>query len=92
MPSQNLKDWEFSLAHLLDDPIQLSQPLTSRRHMKDEAKTSEHHVQSRSDLNPQQLPLTSLKSLQPDSRTLIIILEVEAMLVRGYQVVFEGCF
>jgi hypothetical protein len=30
MASQNPEDWEFSLIHLLDDPIQLSQLSTSR--------------------------------------------------------------
>jgi hypothetical protein len=33
MSSQNPEDWEFSLVHLLDDPIQFSQPSTSRRHV-----------------------------------------------------------
>jgi hypothetical protein len=33
-----------------------------------------------------------LKSLQPDTRALVIILEVEAMLIGGHQVVFEGRF
>jgi hypothetical protein len=36
--------------------------------------------------------LTSLKSLQLDTRVLIIILEAEAMFIEGNQVVFEGCF
>ena len=60
--------------------------------MQDEAETSKHCVQPRSNLDPQQLPLTSLKSLQPNARVLIIILKVEAMLIEGHQVVFEGCF
>jgi hypothetical protein len=33
-----------------------------------------------------------LKSLQPDARALVIILEPEAMLIEGHQVVFERCF
>jgi hypothetical protein len=33
-----------------------------------------------------------LENLQPDARVLVIILEVEAMLVEGHQIVFEGCF
>jgi hypothetical protein len=37
MASQNPKDWELCLVHLLDDPIQLSQPSTSRRQVRDEA-------------------------------------------------------
>jgi hypothetical protein len=52
MASQNPEDWEFSLAHLLDDSIQLSQLLTSRRHVRDEAETFERRVQPRSDLDP----------------------------------------
>jgi hypothetical protein len=30
--------------------------------------------------------------LQPDARALVIVLEAEAILVEGHQVVFEGCF
>jgi hypothetical protein len=92
MASQNLEDWDFSLAHLPDDPIQLSQPSTSRRRVRDEAESSKRRVQPHSNLNPKQLLLTTLKSLQPDARILVIISEVEAILVGGYQVVFEGCF
>jgi hypothetical protein len=33
-----------------------------------------------------------LRVLQLDIRALVIVLEAEAMLVGGYQVVFEGCF
>jgi hypothetical protein len=33
--------------------------------------------------------LTTLRALQSDARALVIVLEVEAMLVGGYQVVFE---
>jgi hypothetical protein len=43
--------------------------------------------------------LTSLRTVQPDVRALIIVLEAEAMLVedhqvvlKGHQVVLEGCF
>ena len=92
MTSQNLEDWEFSIAYLSDDPIQLFQPLTSRRRVRVEVKTSKRRVHLSLDLNPQQLPLTSLKSLQPNIRTLVIILEAEAMLVGSHQVVFEECF
>ena len=90
--SQNPEDWEFSLAHLPDDPIQLSQPLTSRRRVRDEAENFECRVQPRSDLDSQQLPLMSLISLQPNARAFIIILEAQAMFIAGHQVVFEGCF
>jgi hypothetical protein len=108
MVSQNLEDCKFSLVHLSNDPIQLSQPSTSRQSVQDEAETSEHHIQSgsnlnlqprsnlnlqpRSNLDLQQLPLTSLKSLQPDTKILVIILEAEAMFIEGHQVVFERCF
>jgi hypothetical protein len=44
MVSQNSKDWEFSIAYLLDEPIQLSQPSTFRRRVQDEVKTSERRV------------------------------------------------
>jgi hypothetical protein len=92
MGSQNPEDWEFSLAHLSDDPIQLFQPSTLRRRVRDETETSERRVQPRSDLDPQQLPLTSLKILQLDVRALVIILEAEAMLIGGHHVIFERCF
>jgi hypothetical protein len=59
--------------------------------VRDEAETSECRTQPRSDLNSQQLPLTSLKSLQPDARALVIILEAEAMLIGGHQLI-EGFF
>jgi hypothetical protein len=42
MASQNPEDWEFSL---LEDPIQLFQPSTSRRRLQDEEESSECHVQ-----------------------------------------------
>jgi hypothetical protein len=55
-------------------------------------ETSECRVQPRLDLDTQQLPLLSLKSLQLDARVLVIILKAEAMFIGGHQVVFEGCF
>jgi hypothetical protein len=90
--SQNPDDLKFPLAQLSDDPILLSQPSTSRQHFRDEAKNFKHWVQPRSDSDPQQLSLTSLTSLQSNARTLVIVLEAEAMLTRGHQVVFEECF
>jgi hypothetical protein len=60
--------------------------------MRDEAETSKRCVQSRSNLDPQQLSSTSLKNLRPDARALIIILKAEALFIGGHQVVFEGCF
>jgi hypothetical protein len=53
MVYQNPENRDFSLAHLPDDPIQLSQPSTSRRHVRDEAETSECRIQPHSDLDPQ---------------------------------------
>jgi hypothetical protein len=82
MISQNHEDWEFSLAHLPDDPIQLSQPSKSKWRMRDEAKTFERCVQLHSDLNPKQL---SLISLQSDAKVLLLILETEAKLIEGHQ-------
>jgi hypothetical protein len=87
MASQNPENWEFSLP---EDPIQLSQPSTSRRRLRDEKGPSERHVQSCVETDLQQLPLTSLRALQPDTRVLVIVLEVEAMLIEGHQVVFEN--
>ena len=86
MASQNSKDWEFSLPK---DPIQLSQPSTSRRRLRDEEGPSEHYVQPRVETDLQQLPLTRLRALQLDTRALIIILEVEAMFIEGHQVVLK---
>jgi hypothetical protein len=38
MTSHNPEDWELSLSQLPDDSIQLSQPLTSRRRLRDETE------------------------------------------------------
>jgi hypothetical protein len=89
MASQNPEDRKFPLPK---DPILLFQPSTSRRRLRDEEGSSEHYVQPRVEANLQQLPLTSLRALQLDARALVIVLEAEAMLVEGHQVVFEGCF
>jgi hypothetical protein len=89
MTSQNPEDWEFLLS---EDPIQLCQSSTSRRHLRDEKGPSKRHVQPYVEVDLQQLPLTSLRALQPDARALVIVLEVEAILVKCHQVVFEGCF
>ena len=59
--------------------------------MRDEEEPSEHHVQLRLDSNPQQAPLR-MRNLQLDARALVIVLEVEALLIDGHQVMFEGCF
>jgi hypothetical protein len=89
MASQNPEDWEFPLP---EDPIQLFQPSTSKQRLRDEEGPSERHVQPHVEADLQQLPLTSLRALQPDARALVIVLEAEAMFVEGHQVVFEGCF
>jgi hypothetical protein len=89
MAFQNPEDWEFSLS---EDPIQFSQPSTSRRHLWDEEEPFEHHVQPRLKTDLWQLLLTSLRVLQLNVRALVIVLEAETMLVGGHQVVFEECF
>jgi hypothetical protein len=60
--------------------------------LRDKKKPSERHVQPRVEADFQQLPLTSLRALQPDARALVIVLEAEVMLIEGHQVIFEGCF
>jgi hypothetical protein len=60
--------------------------------LRDEEGLSERHVQPCVEADLQQLPLISLRALQPDARVLVIVLEAEAMLVEGHQVVFEGYF
>jgi hypothetical protein len=93
MASQNPEDWEFSLVHLPDHPIQLSQLSKFKRRMPDEAKTSECRVQPHSGLDLNKvLPLPSLNNLQPDARVLIIILKAVAMIVGGHQMIFVRCF
>ena len=89
MDSQNPDDWKLSLSQLPEDPFQSSQPSTSRRRVRDEAGPSERRVQPRLDPSPQQL---SFVNLQPDARALVIVLEAEATLTGGHQMVFEGCF
>lgn len=89
MDSQNPDDWELPLSQLPSDSFPLTQPSMSRRRVRDEAETSERYVQQRVDPGLQQL---TLSSLQPDARALVIVLESEAILIGGHQVVFEGCF
>jgi hypothetical protein len=52
MTSHNPEDWELSLSQLPDDSIQLSQPLTSRRRLRDETEISQLRFQPRSDSGP----------------------------------------
>ena len=44
MALQDPDNWKFPLTQLSEVPIQLSQPSTSRRHLKDEEEPSKHHV------------------------------------------------
>jgi hypothetical protein len=60
--------------------------------LRDEEGPFERHVQPHVKVDLQQLPLISLRALQPDARALVIVFEVEAMFVEGHQVVFERCF
>ena len=92
MASQDPDDWEFPLSQLPEVPIPLSQPSTSRRRVRDEEQPSKRHIQPRLDSDPQQAPLRSLRTLQLGAKALVIVLEAEALLIGGYQVVFEGCF
>ena len=89
MASQNSEDWELPLTQV---PVQYFQPPTSRRRLRDEDQPFECHTQPRLDPSPQQAPLASLRSLHPGTRALVIVLESEALLIGGHQVVFEGSF
>ena len=73
-------------------PIQFSQPSTFRRRLKDEEQPFECHTQPQLDPGPQQAPLASLRSLHLGAKALVIILEFEASLIDGHQVVYEGSF
>ena len=52
----------------------------------------EHHTQPRLDPGSQQAPLARLTSLHSYVRVLIIVFESEALLIDGYQVIFERNF
>ena len=86
MESQDLDDWQLSLSQLPVDP---DQPLTSRRHARDEAEPSERCVQPRTEPG---IPQFSLLVLQLENKVLVIVLESEPMLSGSYQMVFKGCF
>ena len=60
--------------------------------MRNEEEPSERHIQPQLDSNLQQAPLRRLRTLQPNARALVIVLETKALLIGGHQVVFEGCF
>ena len=89
MASQDLEDWELSLTQV---HVQFSQPSTFRRHLRDEKQPFERHTQPRLDPGPQQASLAILRSLHLDARALVNILESEALLIDGHQMVFEGIF
>ena len=89
MVSQDPKDCELPLTQVI---VQFSQPSTFRRRLRNEEQSFERHTQPRLDPTPQQAPLVSLRSLHLGARVLVIVLESEALLIDGYQVVFEGSF
>ena len=65
----------------------------SRQCLRDEDQPFECFVQSWLNSGPQQAPLASLRSLHSDARALnVIILECEALLIYGHQMVFKGSF
>ena len=66
--------------------------MTSKQCLQDEEEPFEYHIQLCLNSNFQQLPSTSLTSLQLDARILVIVFDVEAILIGGHQVVFEECF
>ena len=72
--------------------VQFSQPSTSRRRLRYEDQPFEHHTQPWLDPGLQQASLISLRNLHPGARALIIVLEFEALLIDGHQVVFEESF
>ena len=92
MTLQDLEDWEFPLTWLSKVSIQLSQPLIFRQRLRNEEEPSECHVQPRLNSDLQQAPLISLRNLQPGAKALVIVLETEALLIDGHQVVFKRCF
>ena len=73
-------------------PVQLSQPSIFKQRLRNDEQPFESHFQPRLHSSPQQALLTSLKSLYSGARALIIVLEFEALLIDGHQVVFEVCF
>ena len=60
--------------------------------MRDEEQPFERYIQPWLDPGPQQAPLASLRSLHLGARALVIVLESEALLIDGHQVIFEGSF
>ena len=89
MASQDPENWELPLTHVL---VQFSQSSLSKQCLRDEEQPLEHHIQPQLDLGPQQVPLKNLRSLHAYARTLVIVLESEALLIDAHQVIFEGSF
>ena len=89
MASQDPEDWELPLIQV---PVQFSQPSTSKRRLRNEEQPFERHTQPWLDPSPQQALLASLRSLHLGERALVIVLESEALLIDGHQMVFEGSF
>ena len=89
MASEDPEDWELPLIQV---HVQFSQPTTSRQRLRNEEQPFERHTQPRLNLGLQQAPLASLRSLHPCVGALVIILEFEALLIDGHQLVFEGSF
>ena len=86
MESQDPDDWQLPLLQL---PVDLDQPSTSRRCARDEVEPSERCVQPRTEPG---IPQFLLPVLQLENKALVIVLESEPMLSGSYQMVFEGCF
>ena len=80
------------MTQLPEVPIPLFQPSASKQYLRDEEEPSKRHIQPQLHSDPQQAPLRSLKNLQLDTRALVIVLKVEALLIDGHQLVFEGYF
>ena len=89
MASWDPEDWELLLTEVT---VQFSQPSTSRRRLRDEEQLIERHTQPQLDPGPQQAFLASLRSLHSDARAPVIVLESEALLIDGHQVIFERSF
>ena len=89
MASQDFEHWKLPLTQV---PVQFSQPSISRWSLRDEEQPFERHTQPRLDPGPQQVPLASFRILHLGARALVIVLESEALLIDGHQVVFEGSF
>ena len=86
MESQDPDDWQLPFSQL---PVDLYQPLTSRRRARDKAEPIKRCVQ------PQTKPgilQFSMPVLQLENKALVIVLETELTLSGSYQMVFEGCF